>query len=149
MGSSVGASASGAEDEAPGWEGAWTSRRPQFWTFKPWEQPPSPTSGRTAYIFPPPPLLFSLISLYFEHTNAYLPLLHRPSFERDVSEGRHERRGEEGFGGPSCWYAPSAAGGATTRAWWARDWGRLQARITPLRGRTTSLLVGIAPLRGL
>ncbi|KAJ6608507.1 fungal-specific transcription factor domain-containing protein [Mycena sp. CBHHK59/15] len=92
-------SASGAEDEASGWEGAWTSRRLQYWNFKPWEQPPSPASGRTAYTFPPAPLLFSLIALYFEHTNAYLPLLHRPSFERDVREGRHERRGEEGFGG--------------------------------------------------
>ncbi|CAK5270071.1 unnamed protein product [Mycena citricolor] len=45
---------------------------------------PKPT-----YVFPPQDLLYSLITLYFEHANLFLPLLHRPSFERDVSRGSH------------------------------------------------------------
>ncbi|KAJ7115077.1 fungal-specific transcription factor domain-containing protein [Mycena crocata] len=67
---------------------AWTSRRMRYWTFHPAANRPPPPSP---YTFPPPDLLASLIALYFTHKNLYHPLLHRPSFERAVREGRHER----------------------------------------------------------
>ncbi|KAJ7870934.1 fungal-specific transcription factor domain-containing protein [Mycena olivaceomarginata] len=43
--------------------------------------------------FPTEPLLSELIGLYFTHQNIYLPLLHRPTFERLVAEGLHLRDG--------------------------------------------------------
>ncbi|KAJ7634009.1 fungal-specific transcription factor domain-containing protein [Mycena rosella] len=42
----------------------------------------------TNYAFPDEDLLFSLVSLYFEN-NTFLPLLHRPSFERAVRHRSH------------------------------------------------------------
>ncbi|KAJ7142263.1 fungal-specific transcription factor domain-containing protein [Mycena epipterygia] len=66
----------------------WTSRRLQFWTFKPWDI----TAPRIhTYSFPSPDLAANLINLYFTHVNMYLPLLHRPTFERDVMRGLHHR----------------------------------------------------------
>ncbi|KAJ7143999.1 fungal-specific transcription factor domain-containing protein [Mycena epipterygia] len=66
----------------------WTSRRLQYWTFKPWEI----TAPRIhAYSFPPPDLAAHLIDLYFTRVNMYLPLLHRPTFERGVMGGLHHR----------------------------------------------------------
>ncbi|KAJ7051553.1 fungal-specific transcription factor domain-containing protein [Mycena amicta] len=63
---------------------AWTSRRPQYWTFKPWEH----TTVRThTYTFPPLTLMNELVDLYFAQVNMYLPLLHRPTFERGVRDG--------------------------------------------------------------
>ncbi|KAJ7056003.1 fungal-specific transcription factor domain-containing protein [Mycena amicta] len=63
---------------------AWTSRRLQYWTFKPWEN----TTLRThSYTFPPLALMNELVGLYFAQVNVYLPLLHRPTFERGVREG--------------------------------------------------------------
>lgn len=46
---------------------------------------------RTQYNFPEPDLLRDLVDLYFEHVNLFLPLLHRPTFERSISEGLHLR----------------------------------------------------------
>ncbi|KAJ7764189.1 fungal-specific transcription factor domain-containing protein [Mycena maculata] len=74
---------SGSEDGEPT---AWTSRRLQFWTFKPWEKDSHCTG---AYTFPPTDLTVHLIDLYFTHVNAYVPLLHRPTFERGVKGGLH------------------------------------------------------------
>ncbi|KAF7312879.1 Zn(2)-C6 fungal-type domain-containing protein [Mycena kentingensis (nom. inval.)] len=63
---------------------AWTSRRLQYWTYKPWEN----TTIRThTYTFPPLALMHELVNLYFQHVNVYLPLLHRPTFERGIREG--------------------------------------------------------------
>ena len=39
--------------------------------------------------FPPPDLLSKLVDAYFTHLNIYLPLLHRPSFEKCLREGLH------------------------------------------------------------
>lgn len=39
--------------------------------------------------FPPPDLLQTLVRLYFEHQNAMLPVLHRPTFTRLLSKGVH------------------------------------------------------------
>jgi hypothetical protein len=38
----------------------------------------------------------SLISIYFDMYNDYVPLLHRPTFERMIAEGKHKL--DEGFG---------------------------------------------------
>ena len=41
------------------------------------------------YIFPDDDLALNLIDLYFSNINLYLPLLHRPSFQKSVTEGLH------------------------------------------------------------
>ena len=46
--------------------------------------------------FPPPDVMAELADRYFAHLNAYLGLLHRPTFERDVQNGLHLR--DRGFG---------------------------------------------------
>ncbi|KAF7372556.1 Zn(2)-C6 fungal-type domain-containing protein [Mycena venus] len=66
----------------------WTSRRLQYWTFKPWE---NTAPGTHKYFFPPPELTAHLIELYFVHVNVYVPLLHRPTFQREVDGGLHLR----------------------------------------------------------
>lgn len=71
------------------------SRRPEFWHFEPWVIPkledPEPH-----YQFPDPDLLASLVVLYFENMNSFLPLLHRPMFEKSLAGGLHLR--DDGFG---------------------------------------------------
>ncbi|KAK6974811.1 hypothetical protein R3P38DRAFT_3479443 [Favolaschia claudopus] len=51
-----------------------------------WQQRPSPPfpSLTTAFDFPPRALIFDLIDLYFTQVNIYIPLLHRPTFEREI-----------------------------------------------------------------
>jgi hypothetical protein len=56
----------------------------------------SPQCARNArrpqtYNFPSEPLMGQLLELYFIHQNIYLPLLHRPTFERGVADGLHLR----------------------------------------------------------
>ncbi|KAJ6480448.1 fungal-specific transcription factor domain-containing protein, partial [Mycena sanguinolenta] len=71
---------------------SWTSRRLQYWQWKPWEN----TARRTyAFKFPSDALMSHLIDMYFKHQNMYLPLLHRPTFEHGVAEGLHLR--DDGF----------------------------------------------------
>ncbi|KAJ7673839.1 fungal-specific transcription factor domain-containing protein [Mycena polygramma] len=71
---------------------SWPSRRVQYWTWKPWEN----TAHRThTYKFPSAPRMAAFIELYFTHQNMYLPLLHRPTFERNIAEGLHLRN--DGF----------------------------------------------------
>ena len=41
------------------------------------------------YTFPDDDLALNLIDLYFSNINLYLPLLHRPTFQKSVSEGLH------------------------------------------------------------
>ncbi|KAJ3502842.1 hypothetical protein NLJ89_g8706 [Agrocybe chaxingu] len=63
-------------------------RREEFWTVQSWEiKPHAATSADFA--FPAASLGMSLVNLYFDNVNLYLPLLHRPSFERSVREGLH------------------------------------------------------------
>ncbi|KAF8150167.1 fungal-specific transcription factor domain-containing protein [Crassisporium funariophilum] len=63
-------------------------KRAEFWTLRPWERahhkPPTPV-----YNFPEADLGNELIELYFANVNLFLPLLHRPTFERSVSDGLH------------------------------------------------------------
>ncbi|KAJ7495523.1 fungal-specific transcription factor domain-containing protein [Mycena latifolia] len=79
-------------EDGDGEMSTWRSRRLYYWNFKPWEQ----TRRRPpAYSFPPRDLAAHLIELYFTHVNVYLPLLHRPTFERAVEAGLHLR--DDGF----------------------------------------------------
>ncbi|KAJ7664065.1 fungal-specific transcription factor domain-containing protein [Mycena rosella] len=80
------------------WHPQGLSRRLHYWMFQPsysrgrWENRPSRTH---AYVFPELMLTTHLIGLYFDNVNVYLPLLHRPTFERAVAEGLHLRN--DGF----------------------------------------------------
>ncbi|KZV64200.1 hypothetical protein PENSPDRAFT_757416 [Peniophora sp. CONT] len=58
--------------------------RPQFWRFNPWEY----IYEHPMFDFPPPDLLQTLVDLYFDHLNPYMPVLHRPTFMRQLSMGR-------------------------------------------------------------
>ncbi|KAJ6609592.1 fungal-specific transcription factor domain-containing protein [Mycena sp. CBHHK59/15] len=71
----------------------WGSRRMHYWTFKPW----IPKTEGARYVFPDPELLSSLVALHFEHVNVYLPLLHRPTFEKSIADGLHLKN--DRFGG--------------------------------------------------
>lgn len=48
------------------------------------------------HIFPHPALMRLLVTTYFDIQNAYVPVLHRPTIERGIKDGRHLR--EEAFG---------------------------------------------------
>ena len=50
----------------------------------------------TQLVFPDEELVNSLIDLYFTYWNFYMPLLHRPTFERQVVTGLHHI--DESFG---------------------------------------------------
>jgi len=56
--------------------------------FKQWEVIPKQPL-KTCYTFPPPDLLDSLIHHYFSTVNIFLPLLHRPVFERSIAMQLH------------------------------------------------------------
>ncbi|KAJ7578556.1 fungal-specific transcription factor domain-containing protein [Mycena floridula] len=65
------------------------TKRQQMWEVYPWQimqelRPPF-------LMFPEQDLMQSLIDLYFAHWNLFLPLLHRPSFEKSLSEGLYHR----------------------------------------------------------
>ncbi|KAI0092322.1 fungal-specific transcription factor domain-containing protein [Irpex rosettiformis] len=69
--------------------------RVDAWSDHPWilktvNQP------QTRFEFPPPDLLDQLLGIYFSQNNCFIPLLHQPTFERDVRDGLHLRN--EGFG---------------------------------------------------
>ncbi|KAF8625237.1 hypothetical protein AX17_006903 [Amanita inopinata Kibby_2008] len=63
-------------------------KRPEYWTVRPWERSSAETQ-RPTYNFPPDDLVVMLIDLYFTNVNLYLPLLHRPTFDRSIAEGLH------------------------------------------------------------
>ncbi|KAJ3510031.1 hypothetical protein NLJ89_g4903 [Agrocybe chaxingu] len=63
-----------------------SNKREEFWTPQPWEKSSS-SFHAASYAFPDRDLADSLIDLYFNHANLYLPLLHRPSFWRSTREG--------------------------------------------------------------
>ncbi|KAJ6481207.1 fungal-specific transcription factor domain-containing protein [Mycena vitilis] len=79
-------------DEAGHREVSWPSRRPEYWTRKPLETgaPRTPV-----YRFPSETCMAELVELYFTHVNIYVPLLHRPRFQRGIADGLHLR--ENGF----------------------------------------------------
>ncbi|PBK72414.1 hypothetical protein ARMSODRAFT_882252 [Armillaria solidipes] len=67
------------------------SRRPEFWDPLIWHAPSPFTQLQVnvEYTFPDEDLLWSLIDLYFTESNIFLPVLHRPCFERSVAELTH------------------------------------------------------------
>jgi hypothetical protein len=54
-----------------------------------WMRPLARSIRRMKCNFPEPELLLQLVDLYFECTNLFTPLLHRPTFERSVVENLH------------------------------------------------------------
>ncbi|KAJ6591569.1 fungal-specific transcription factor domain-containing protein, partial [Mycena vulgaris] len=60
-------------------------RHTEFWASRLSPEPVPPPQ----YDFPPPDLAASLVDLYFTHVNLLLPLLHRPTFVRDLASGLH------------------------------------------------------------
>ncbi|KAJ3749683.1 fungal-specific transcription factor domain-containing protein [Lentinula detonsa] len=62
-------------------------KRQEFWSIHPWQKPKP--ENPPPFKFPPDDLMIELIDLYFTQSNPLLPLLHRPSFLRSVSEGLH------------------------------------------------------------
>jgi hypothetical protein len=50
-----------------------------------------------SYTFPDEDLLYSLVDLYFNQINLFLPLLHRPTFEQSIAAGLHSE--DSCFGG--------------------------------------------------
>ncbi|KAJ7644387.1 fungal-specific transcription factor domain-containing protein [Roridomyces roridus] len=58
-----------------------------YWERPPWED--AFYKQRPRYHYPEPDLIDSLVKLYFENIHFFLPLLHRPSFERQVAERLH------------------------------------------------------------
>jgi hypothetical protein len=64
--------------------------RTEVWRMHPWElarrEEPPPD-----YDFPEDDLLADLVVVYFEQVNTFIPVLHRPSFERCLAEDLHYR----------------------------------------------------------
>jgi hypothetical protein len=50
-----------------------------------------PQQKEPTYTFPDEDLMQNMIDLYFSENNSYLPLLHRPTFDKAVAEGLHLR----------------------------------------------------------
>ncbi|KAJ3977120.1 fungal-specific transcription factor domain-containing protein [Lentinula raphanica] len=58
-------------------------KRSELWTRAPWHQSP-PEAEDPPYDFPEPDLLHILLDAFFDKHNSIFPVLHRPSFERQV-----------------------------------------------------------------
>ncbi|KAF9037629.1 fungal-specific transcription factor domain-containing protein [Panaeolus papilionaceus] len=71
------------------------NKRAEFWEFKPWESRIIERKTPLVFHFPDDDLYPSLVDFYFTRINIYLPVLHRPSFERSIAEGYHHVN--EGF----------------------------------------------------
>ncbi|KAF9010747.1 fungal-specific transcription factor domain-containing protein [Cyathus striatus] len=70
-------------------EGWYAGKRQEFWEIPSWMVPHPKMEDTPLYIFPEYDLLVSLVDLYFTHCNPYLPLLHRPIFERSLEKKDH------------------------------------------------------------
>ncbi|TRM69897.1 fungal-specific transcription factor domain-containing protein [Schizophyllum amplum] len=72
-------------------------RRQEYWVSPDWElanEGHKLVDETLAYVqdhLPPPDLSLSLIDLYFAYTNTHIPLLHRPTFERQWRSGLYRR----------------------------------------------------------
>ncbi|KAG6901652.1 hypothetical protein C0995_009543 [Termitomyces sp. Mi166 len=64
------------------------SKRDKFWTIAPWERSKEQIP-KASFVFPELDLMKHLIDLYFSKVNIFLPLLHRPTFEKAVVEELH------------------------------------------------------------
>ncbi|KAJ7740271.1 fungal-specific transcription factor domain-containing protein [Mycena maculata] len=63
------------------------SRRRVYWEPLPWDK--ELYEQRSHYVYPANDLIDSLLQLYFANVHPSFPVLHRPSFKRDVAEGLH------------------------------------------------------------
>jgi hypothetical protein len=54
-----------------------------------WERAYCEADPRPSFIYPDVDLLYHLIDLYFKRVNLFLPIMHRPSFEKLISQGYH------------------------------------------------------------
>ncbi|OBZ66208.1 hypothetical protein A0H81_13860 [Grifola frondosa] len=70
--------------------------RQNYWSLHPWLTATIQNDLPPHRDFPPPDLLDLLIDFYFVNMNDYVPLLHRPTFEKGIKDGLHLR--DEGFG---------------------------------------------------
>ncbi|KAJ3875250.1 fungal-specific transcription factor domain-containing protein [Lentinula edodes] len=70
-------------------------KRLEFWSVQPWQKTKS--ENPPPFEFPPDDLMTDLIQLYFTQFNPLLPLLHHPSFLRNVAEGLYYK--DRHFGG--------------------------------------------------
>jgi hypothetical protein len=52
---------------------------------------PSKDMRRVTCNFPEPDLLPQLVNLYFTYINPFMPLLHRPTFEKSIADDLHHR----------------------------------------------------------
>ncbi|KAF7291656.1 Fungal-trans domain-containing protein [Mycena chlorophos] len=78
-----------AKERATGHTSPESSRRPLYSQVLPWEK--EVYDQKLQFEYPEPDLLYSLLHLYFTCVHPTLPILHRPSFERNVSEGLHHK----------------------------------------------------------
>ncbi|KZV60489.1 hypothetical protein PENSPDRAFT_759962 [Peniophora sp. CONT] len=62
--------------------------RPEFWQKQSWETKYD-ALAMPQYRFPEPDLLVQLVDLYFDKTHVDLPIVHQPSFRRDLRDGLH------------------------------------------------------------
>ncbi|KAJ7141494.1 fungal-specific transcription factor domain-containing protein [Mycena epipterygia] len=65
------------------------NKRKEVWETLPWLIPADNDGPR--YTFPDPDLLPTLVDLYFKEVNCYSPVLHRPTFDRNVADNLHLR----------------------------------------------------------
>ncbi|KXN90781.1 hypothetical protein AN958_03435 [Leucoagaricus sp. SymC.cos] len=69
-----------------------TKRRPEFWEIPSWASVnPEADDSMPQYDFPPLDLIGSLVDHYFTQINPFLPLLHRPLFQKGIDEGLHHK----------------------------------------------------------
>ncbi|KAJ6482780.1 fungal-specific transcription factor domain-containing protein [Mycena sanguinolenta] len=104
-------------------------------------RPPSHNAMRYSHRlkFPSEPLMNQLIELYFIRQNVYFPLLHRPTFEREIAEGLHLRSEMTPSRRHFCSSAQLLLGGWPSQAWLRRilnvDGNGLTKRVPPMGGR--------------
>ncbi|KAG9005821.1 hypothetical protein FRB93_009217 [Tulasnella sp. JGI-2019a] len=63
--------------------------RSKFWKASPWEWMASALPPIESLRFPPPDLIRTLVDHCFNDTMPLMPILHRPSFERQYAEEKH------------------------------------------------------------
>ncbi|KAK0466120.1 fungal-specific transcription factor domain-containing protein [Desarmillaria tabescens] len=74
-----------------------TSLRAEFWEIRPWNNPHRYVPQGMDFRFPPGDLIPTLIDSYFTYFNTFLPILHRPTFDKFLREELHYRNHR--FGG--------------------------------------------------
>ncbi|KAF7358738.1 Zn(2)-C6 fungal-type domain-containing protein [Mycena sanguinolenta] len=118
----------------------WTSRRLRFWTGRPRDD----TRSNNTYRFPEGVPMKNLIELFFARQNIFLPLLHRPTFERYVDDGLHLR--DRGFAatvllvcaiGARWSVEPTVADAGLDCGWEWFDQVQLDGKHPPLLGHPT------------